>query len=184
MLTRALALLFAFALLEEVGLPQGCSITGGVSPSDLNEMYLAEYQPPAMNKTKVMVKVRVVSDKMTPLMNATVRLVQNGALPSIAASGATNQDGYVVFCVPGSVYRIQIERSSIFEKPCVNVVTLSSNTSVVFQLKDQGNKEPGLRTAAFLGILLSALVIIEATGFPRRSENRSEETVSERLREP
>jgi len=184
MLTRALALLFTFALLDEVAPPVLEGPRGGVSPSDLDEMYIAEYQPPPMNKTKVTVKVRVVGDKMTPLMNATVRLVQNGSLPSIAASGTTNQDGYVTFCVPSSVYRIQIERSSIFEKPCVKVVTLSSNTSVVFQLKDQGNKETGLRTAAFLGILLSALVIMEATGFPRRSEDRPKETVSERLRQP
>ena len=178
MLTRALALFFTFALLDEVAPPVLEGPWRGVSPPDLNEMYLAEYQPPAVNKTRVMVKVRVVGDNMTPLMNATVRLVHNGSLPSIAASGTTDQDGYVVFCVPGSVYRIQIERSSIFEKPCVNVVTLSSNTSVVFQLKDQGNKEPGLRTAAFLGILLSALIIIEATGLQRRSEDGSIETVS------
>jgi len=179
MLTGALALLFTFALLDEVALPVLEGPWGGVSPSDLDELYLAEYPPPAMNKTKVTVKVRVVGDKMTSLMNATVRLVQNDALPSMAASDTTNQDGYAAFCVPASVYRIEIERSSIFEKPHVKVVALSSNTSVVLQLKDQGNKEPGLRTAPFLGILLSALVIIEATGFPRRSENRPKETVSE-----
>ena len=182
MFVRALALLLVFTLLEEAGAPRSSSETS-LSSCPLQETRFGGHRPLAMNGTKVLVKVRVMDEKTAPLVNVTVRLTQNGSLPGIAATGITNQDGYVAFYVPSTAYRVEVQRNSVFEKPFVKVVTVSSNTSVVLKLKSQGDEHPTLSTAALLGILLSALVITWAGRFTLHSENRSKETASERFRE-
>lgn len=182
MFARALALLLVFTLLEEAGAPQSWSETS-LSSCPLQETRFDGHQLLAMNRTKALVKVRVVDEKTAPLVNATVRLTQNGSLPGITATGTTNQDGYVAFLVPCTVYRVEALRNGVFENTFVKVVTVSSNTSVVLQLKSQGDERPTLSTVALLGILLSALVVTWAGRFRLHGENRSEETASERFRE-
>lgn len=179
MFVRALALLLMLTLLEEAGAPQSSSETSLSCP--LQETRFDGHQPLAMNRTKALVKVLVMDEKTAPLVNATVRLTQNGSLPGIAAAGTTNQDGYVAFHVPCTVYRVEAQRNGVFENTFVKVVTVSSNTSVVLQLKSQGDEPPTLSTVALLGILLSALVVTWAGRLTLHGENRSEETASERF---